>query len=132
MSARRASRRVGGALLAVSALSLRCQYTPGEEQARRVWAAYCDRVRTCSADGFVRVFGTYAACLQRGLDGRADRSGAACADSELAQCEAAILRGPCPALDDWTAVPLDSRTLPAPCARCSPPSAAVIQDAGAD
>lgn len=111
-----------------------CERTPAEEQARTVWGAYCDQLRRCSFNGFYAVFGDYPGCVRRGVDGLDPGATAApCTPGELDACVQAIGASRCPNLDDWSGPVLDSRKLPEPCARCSPPGPAVTEaDAGAD
>jgi hypothetical protein len=128
-----------GALAALSLVALAasdaCAPSPTvEERGRKIWGAYCDQIRTCAPSALLGVFGGYAGCVQRGLDGIPPGlldSSASCSDAEQDACVAAIGEGGCPPFNDWNVaeLPLDPRTLPEPCARCSPLGDALI-DAG--
>lgn len=105
-----------------------------EDQARKVWSAYCDRVRECSFSGFIAIFGDQGRCIQRGLDGLPEGSAdakASCSDDELSRCLDEVSGGACPTLDPLgidrpDGGPLDPRALPAPCGRCSPAGPALL------
>ena len=121
-------------LLLLAAVTLVACGASTEDQARKVWSAYCDRARDCSYSSFIELFGDQDRCIQKGLDGLPEGAGddkGSCSDEELSRCLDAVKNGPCPTLapldiDRPDGGPLDPRGLPDPCARCSPTGPALL------
>jgi hypothetical protein len=132
--------RVRRWLLPVVALVLGACHASTEDQARKVWSAYCDRTRDCAYSSFIAVFASQDQCIQKGLDGLPEGSGSdqGCPDDELSRCLDSIRGAPCSPLGPLDVErpdggPLDPRALPDPCSRCSPSGPALLDslpDAG--